>query len=426
MEKVFRLRISASFLISALAVLAVLSQFLVAYGSIKDAERKRTSEVSRYLSSDVMFYSGQADHTDEQLNHGFEDSESLVEGLRQLFIDPTGMEDRLSAQLAEDGWETEVRIRMVLGRVVFEGVEDPELDGQILAGDTDPDWETHVHFSYYTSDRESGAEVIFQIHVENLTRAAIADAAPQLGTSAMVILLVMLAAFGVLRSLEARRELEQQKDILIDMLAHELNTPLTTIELVASTLRAKSEPATAQLAEALGRQSLRLRGLVRSALSTLDPRDAEADAALNPAITDAAAEARMVHPGRTVTVGEASEGARVGLAPEPLRTVLFNLLDNALKYSPDGTEVELRVYELAGEQTIAVGNVVSAEIAASLPDDLSDLTARLTRGAAGSQRSGLGLGLSVVARLLAGRGGELSLHRPLDGFRAEARLPRVS
>ena len=75
-----------------------------------------------------------------------------------------------------------------------------------------------------------------------------------------------------------------------------------------------------------------------------------------------------------------------------LRQVLANLLDNALKYTPDGGRVELQAYP---QGRCVVISVEDSGIGMT-SDELSKICERLYRGDHSRLQRGLGLGLSLV------------------------------
>jgi len=107
-----------------------------------------------------------------------------------------------------------------------------------------------------------------------------------------------------------------------------------------------------------------------------------------------------------------------------LRQVLDNLLSNALKYSPGGTEVSVRTREDADFVEIEVvdrGRGVSAED----QHVLFTLFGRVDSGD-GRDTAGLGLGLAISARIVEAHGGRLTFRENEEGRGSVfcVRLPR--
>ena len=108
--------------------------------------------------------------------------------------------------------------------------------------------------------------------------------------------------------------------------------------------------------------------------------------------------------------------------PRGLRTVLGNLLHNAILYSPEGGEIRLRAHPLLGRVRIQIeddGEGVD-------PDEIPRLLRPFEQGQNALTRSteGAGLGLPIVALLCQAMGGGLRLvSEPGRGLRAEVVLP---
>ena len=100
-----------------------------------------------------------------------------------------------------------------------------------------------------------------------------------------------------------------------------------------------------------------------------------------------------------------------------LASALRNLVDNAVRYGASGGRVRIEVDMLAQRLRIAVrddGPGVSQA-------DRARLTQRFFR-VLGSDETGSGLGLSIVARIVALHGGELSFDDGLDGRGLSVRM----
>lgn len=98
--------------------------------------------------------------------------------------------------------------------------------------------------------------------------------------------------------------------------------------------------------------------------------------------------------------------------PVWLEVLLRNLLDNALRYTPEGGQVKVHVARVLDHAVVSVmddGPGMSA-------DERQSLTARFARGQ-GSQGEGVGLGLSIVQRVVDLHGGELAF---VDGLPRDA------
>ncbi len=106
---------------------------------------------------------------------------------------------------------------------------------------------------------------------------------------------------------------------------------------------------------------------------------------------------------------------------EDLAHVLDNLLDNALRYSPPGTEVRVET-DVEGDRALLF---VSDSGSGISPEDRPRVFERFYRGASGRQAGrGTGLGLAIVAEHVRRCGGEIRLGEG-PGTRVEMVFPRL-
>jgi two-component system sensor histidine kinase TctE len=111
-------------------------------------------------------------------------------------------------------------------------------------------------------------------------------------------------------------------------------------------------------------------------------------------------------------------------APLAFRELIDNLLDNALKYAPDGTiDVDLR--------TTPDGSIIQFDVAdrgPGIPDtEKATVLERFRRGTASAEIAGTGLGLNIAKSAAVAAGGDLSLFdRPGGGLVARVTLPRAA
>lgn len=230
------------------------------------------------------------------------------------------------------------------------------------------------------------------------------------------------------RSLEA--QLEQQERWVSDV-AHELKTPLTALLLVGDSLAAQVTNQNARLVERLQRELLRLQELVNDLLELsrlentvpgrglklapvgLGPLVDQVWAGLRPLAEQRGVHLQMQQPGEITVQADASR----------LHRALLNLIDNALRYSPDGGALEVTLSSRGGWCQLSVrdhGPGLSR-------DDLEHMFERFYRGdpaRARSQRTGSGLGLSIVQQIAVTHGGRIQAsNHPEGGALMDLLLP---
>lgn len=113
-----------------------------------------------------------------------------------------------------------------------------------------------------------------------------------------------------------------------------------------------------------------------------------------------------------------AEPVRIQAAEGLLREALSNLLDNALRYSPAGSEVTIRV---GSGQGLAWVCVEDAGPGMSM-EDIAHASVRFRRGAAGKNKPGAGLGLAIVGTIVGIHGGTLKLENREPGPALRATL----
>lgn len=91
--------------------------------------------------------------------------------------------------------------------------------------------------------------------------------------------------------------------------------------------------------------------------------------------------------------------------PNRLRQVFANLLDNAIKYTPEGGRVTLRAFESAERVTVEFQDTGIG----IPPEELPRIWERLYRGDKSRSQRGLGLGLSLVKAVIEAHGGKVSV-----------------
>jgi len=220
---------------------------------------------------------------------------------------------------------------------------------------------------------------------------------------------------GLLARLDAafrRREeaLSRQRRFAADA-SHELRTPLTSISgharmLGEWALEGDTETARRSV-ETIRREAGRMRGLVESLL-TLTRGDE--DAPMEVGRYDLAAVAKVA----TETAGAADGRVSVEFVP-PEREVLATfdrgrvlqvaavLLDNAVKYTPEGGNVTVSVEERGDGVALTV-----SDTGVGIPEDQLPLVfERFYRGDAARTEDGVGLGLSIARQIAEAHGGTI-------------------
>ena len=237
---------------------------------------------------------------------------------------------------------------------------------------------------------------------------------------------------GLLSRLEAafaRREetLARQRRFAADA-SHELRTPLTSIRVYAGMLKgwALDDPETArESVAAIDRESARMQTLVEALLAlTRGDEGAPLDVGRHD-LAQVAEEA--VEAARTAAKGKVSveyTGARrieATFDRDRVRQVASILLDNAVKYTPEGGNVAVRVEEEDGRAALEVSDngIGMAE------DQMPLVFERFHRADPSRTESGAGLGLSIARQIAESHGGEIRVRSRIgEGSTFTLFLPR--
>jgi two-component system sensor histidine kinase SenX3 len=240
-----------------------------------------------------------------------------------------------------------------------------------------------------------------------------------------------LGTIAVIDDVSDRRRLEEVRRDFVANVSHELKTPMGAIGLLAETLLEENEPAISQrLAQRIHTEAFRISRIIDDLLD-LSRIESEESPPREPVLVN-------------LILGEASERVRAAaeqrgvevalLEPSPpvailgdrrqLTSAVYNLLENAVKFSPDGGVVNLK------------GDVDNGEVVITIKDsgigiptrELERIFERFYRVDHGRSRStgGTGLGLAIVRHVAQnhrgsvqvesreGEGATFTLHLPLQ------------
>lgn len=229
--------------------------------------------------------------------------------------------------------------------------------------------------------------------------------------------------------LEAARKRERQ---FLVSVSHDLRTPLTTIRGYTEALdEGRIAPEdTSRIANVIHRESARLGRLVEDLmlLSRIESREF----GLRPESVDLGGHLKGIAEafrGKAAEAGvemsiEVAEISKVQIDPDRVAQVVGNLLENALRYTPEGGSVSLSLSEDDGYASIAV-----ADSGPGIePEDLPHIFERLyvTQRYRPVRPEGSGLGLSIVKQLVDSMSGSTTVDStPGKGTTLTVRLPMV-
>jgi two-component system phosphate regulon sensor histidine kinase PhoR len=238
-----------------------------------------------------------------------------------------------------------------------------------------------------------------------------------LGALGLVGCLLAVSAYSIGRAITREVQTLRIQSDFIAAVSHEFRSPLTSMRQISELLasgRVASEDRRGTYYNLLTRESGRLHRLVESLLDfgrteagageyRRDPLD------LGRLVRETVAEfgRDAAERGYTIELTGADAALPVRGDAEALGRALWNLLDNAVKYSPDCRTVWVAVARDAGSVTLKVEDR-GAGIPAS---EQEAIFGKFVRGAAArtTGAKGTGLGLAMVRHIVRGHGGEIAV-----------------
>ena len=230
-----------------------------------------------------------------------------------------------------------------------------------------------------------------------------------------------------------RQAFEAQKNFVADA-AHELRSPLTALKLQAQALRrvdadpVAREAAVARLNAGLDRA---IRGveqlllLAREEAGSAQASDAagpvDMQSVITLAVADVLPQARLKNMDLGLTdSATAQQMSTVNGQPKALRILLRNLLENAVKYTPPGGQVDVSFDVQQGQPVLTVEDS-GPGIA---PENRTRVFDRFFRASDTAQEAGSGLGLAIARAIADRHGARLVLDdsQRLGGLKVEVRF----
>lgn len=230
----------------------------------------------------------------------------------------------------------------------------------------------------------------------------------------------LLQLYDILRSYEEReKQVRRQLDENIGDLVHQLNTPIANIRLYAGFLERDDLTADekARFIKCLEEQSQKLSWLgesfskvsrLETGIIRLQPRRQRLQPMILSAVGQIAEKAQQK--GINIVLrGDVSE--EVTADSRWTAEAVFNVLDNAVKYGDEGSEIEIEAVKMTNYVGVAVRNSGSKID----PEEYHHLFKRFYRGKRCGEIEGSGLGLYIVRKILEDEKGYVTAGRTHDG-----------
>jgi signal transduction histidine kinase len=332
---------------------------------------------------------------------------------RPVFASWTTSADGLAAVLAGPGhldsmWKAALQDRRVEGSWV-------DADGQLMLGSLDRSAQqairtaaaTRLPWTLHVTTADPGADL-----------SAFAARRRLLLLGFGVLALVLLAgSYFILRSIDRERAVARLQSEFVSAVTHEFRTPLTSLRQLSEMLskgRVPTEELRQQSYDILARESERLQRLVESLLDfgrieahavqyqlqRLDPR-----VLVHEVVTEFQEHAAAQ--GYRVEIAGDDEYPPIRADREALGLALWNLLDNAVKYSPDCRTVRVEMARDRGRLAVRVRD----QGMGIPPSEQKKIFRKFVRGA-GSRAAnieGTGIGLAMARQIVEAHRGEIRL-----------------
>jgi signal transduction histidine kinase len=267
--------------------------------------------------------------------------------------------------------------------------------------------------------------------------------------SALVVVVVGAGTAGVLGALALARELEtagrradeasdreraleRSRRQLVAWVSHDLRTPLAGIQAMVEALDDGVVVDQADVHAYYGRLSDQTARLAHLVDDLFELSRIEADAldltlervSLGELVSDAVASASVLADAKGVRVGGevAQRPPEVEASSRELTRVVQNLLDNAIRHTPPGGSVSVRVGQTGQHAEVSVVDGCGGIPAHDL-DRVFDLAYRGDAARTPSAGGGAGLGLAIARGFVEAHRGDIKVRNEADGCRFTVRLP---
>ena len=231
--------------------------------------------------------------------------------------------------------------------------------------------------------------------------------------------------------MEAARQSERLRGILLDALAHDFTTPLTSIKGAITTVRSeyRHEPEEDDLLAVVEEEADKLGGMIDETVDMAriepgKPRIRRCQLPIANLVQSSVDRMKSLLDGRPLEIHIQEGISPVSADPDMMGLALRQLLGNAVKYSPPGSRIAI-----SANQTDATVTVRVCDHGPGIPpNELESIFERFYRG--GRVRDsvpGTGMGLSVARDIISAHQGRLwAESRPEGGAQFSFSLPIFS
>jgi len=231
---------------------------------------------------------------------------------------------------------------------------------------------------------------------------------------------------GIKTAVENQIKSERMKIDLVTNVSHDLKTPLTSIISYIDLLSAEElTPEASDYVKILEQKSERLKSIVSDlfdlakATSNTDITSENIDMNILIGQVTADMSDKIEKYGREIRTDIQTETTPIYAEGKKLYRVYQNLIDNALKYSMEGTRIYLKLYKEQNEVFTEIKNISAYEMKFT-PEEITE---RFARGDQSRTSEGNGLGLSIAKSFTEACGGKFNIKIDGDVFIAQVSFP---
>ncbi len=319
----------------------------------------------------------------------------------------------LSLLLVPAGWPQRIVVIVLLGVILYQGLDNHKRTDELIYG---------AHRIMALAQELRGKQLVIEDQNANLA-AQVEERTAELRESNLRLAAANLELL----------ELDKLRSAVLSNVSHELRTPLTGILGSAQNLRdgvvgglTREQQEYVRMIEKDSGRLIRVVNelLEWGRLQSGHYRLQREPVAIRPLLDDVFMLVRPAAERKGVDLQhEPIEAARIGADADKLKQILINLVDNAVKFTPAGSRVRVRVHGDASGLQVEVAD----EGPGIPPEDLPHLFARFYRGHNAQAAAGTGLGLAIAQNLARLHGGDIAVRsQPGQGSTFTLRLPTTA
>lgn len=375
-------------------------------------------DIQSRLLNDSINYSKHLQN--QQILRYINKSEMVSVVLENLVNFDKPIEERISAQLLDSMIHAELMHKDINTKYIF-GVVDTR-NYQLLFNDTSADNANMLRAGFQTQlfpNDEFAAPALLYLDFPEKNSFILGEMLTVLGSSAVFVIIIIFSFASAVSIIIKQRKLSEITNDFINNMTHEFKTPISTISLACDVMQdqdiRKNEKQLDRYLtvikdenERLGRQVEKVlqiatlgKGDFKLKIQPIDVNDVISKAMQNIAI-------QIENRGGTIEVDFQAEESTIEADEVHLSNIIYNLVDNANKYSPNAPEIKVTT-ESVKEGVIITVSDKGLGISKETINKVFEKFYRVPTGNVHNVK-GFGLGLSYVKTMVEAHFGHISVH----------------